>query len=182
MKALPFLLLSSLAIPTVALAQTSGSVTTDFINIKGEKVGTATLTDSANGTLIKLDLKNFPSGERAIHFHQKGDCSPLEGNGTEAKNIFSNAGSHLSLEGHDHGFMHEKGPHAGDIPNIIIPENGELKTDLFNERVSINKKDNLATLLDEDGAAIIIHQSADDYKSQPSGAAGDRIACAVLKK
>lgn len=182
MKKITLLILAISLIPAIAQAQ---EITAKFIDIKGNDVGTATLTQAANGTLINLDLHNLPAGEHALHFHQKGDCTPVQnGMTTDPKNYFINTGDHLNPHKHDHGFMQAKGPHAGDIPNIIIPEGGALKTQAINERVSINpgENQNLATLLDEDGAAIIIHEGADDYTSQPSGAAGNRIACAVLKK
>lgn len=182
MKKIILLALTMSSISTFAQAQ---ETVTKFIDIKGSDVGTATLTPTANGTLINLDLKNLPVGEHAIHFHEKGDCTPVQnGTTTDPKNYFTNAGGHLNPHKYDHGFMQAKGPHAGDIPNIIIPDGGALKTQTINERVTINASENtnLATLLDNDGTAIIIHEGADDHMSQPAGNAGNRIACAVLTK
>lgn len=181
MKNIHLLTLTMLAIPTLSYAQ---DMTTKFIDTKGDDVGTATLVSGSNGTMINLDLQRLPAGEHAIHIHDKADCTPLaSGANTNPKDYFANAGGHFNPQKHDHGFMQEKGPHAGDIPNIIIPESGSLKTQMFNERVTLNATDNakLPQLLDDDGAALIIHAGPDDHTSQPSGAAGDRIACAPIK-
>jgi Cu-Zn family superoxide dismutase len=62
------------------------------------------------------------------------------------------------------------------LPNIYVPASGELTFEAFNRRLPVD-----GTLLDDDGAAIVIHEGADDYETDPAGAAGDRIACGVLK-
>ncbi len=70
------------------------------------------------------------------------------------------------------------------MPNIFVLQNGEIKTEVFNARVALSdqSRDGRAPLYDADGSALVIHSGADDYASQPSGAAGDRIACAEIGK
>ncbi len=74
----------------------------------------------------------------------------------------------------------EGGPHPGDMPNIHVPGSGTLTQEVLNDNVSLREGDK-GYLLDDDGSAIVIHAGADDYESQPSGAAGDRIACGVIE-
>ena len=78
-----------------------------------------------------------------------------------------------------HGFHDPKGPHAGDLPNIHVPESGAVKVEIVNPRVSLDGRG--TKLLDGDGSALVIHAKADDYRTDPAGNAGNRIACAVIR-
>jgi Cu-Zn family superoxide dismutase len=136
----------------------------------GADTGTVTLTEMPNGVLLKAELRGLPQGEHGFHIHEKGACAP----------DFGAAGGHFAGGGGKHGYAAEDGPHAGDMPNIHVPASGELTIEVFNGNVSL--QDGEGMLLDDDGSAIVIHAKADDYKSQPSGDAGDRIACGVIEK
>ena len=94
---------------------------------------------------------------------------------------FKAAGGHFKGENEAHGLLVGEGPHGGDMPNIHVPDSGALMIEVLNERVSLDG-DDATLLLDSDGAAVMIHSGPDDYESQPSGAAGDRIACGVIEK
>jgi superoxide dismutase, Cu-Zn family len=76
--------------------------------------------------------------------------------------------------------MNENGPHAGDLPNQTALEDGTMIVELFNERVRFDGES--MPLFDSDGSALVIHATADDYRSQPAGAAGDVIACGVIDR
>jgi len=137
-------------------------------DVDGDQVGTAQLTQIANdGVLMEIRLAEVPAGTRALHLHETGACSP----------DFGAAGGHFAPEGHSHGILRGEDDHAGDFLNIHVPASEEgivverMATDVTLERGMDS------SLLDEDGSAIIIHQDPDDYASQPSGAAGARIAC-----
>jgi superoxide dismutase, Cu-Zn family len=134
----------------------------------GKELGKAEVTDTASGVLIRLDLTNVPSGEHAFHVHAIGKCDPPD---------FKSAGDHFNPDEAKHGFMNEKGPHAGDMPNLHVRENGKLVIELLNPFVSLRGD---RALLDQDGSALIIHAGVDDYLSDPAGNAGDRIACGVV--
>lgn len=137
----------------------------NLVDAKGKSVGTATLEETPNGVLITAEFKGLPPGEHAFHVHDKGVC--------EAP--FESAGGHYNPEGHVHGFKAEKGPHEGDLPNIVVPASGDLKVETLAEDLELDDA------LKGDGVALVVHQSADDYKTDPAGAAGPRIACGVVK-
>jgi Cu-Zn family superoxide dismutase len=142
----------------------------DVIGLDGESLGMVMLTGTPNGVLVTADLKGLPEGEHGFHFHEKGICDPGE--------KFATAGGHFAAGAEKHGMLMEGGPHGGDMPNQHVGADGTLKTELFNMGVTLGAGPK--SLQDADGSALVIHAGADDYKSQPSGDAGGRIACAVI--
>ncbi|OHV80974.1 superoxide dismutase family protein [Ensifer sp. LCM 4579] len=143
-----------------------------FVNTSGESIGTATLKSTPNGVLIEAKLSNLPPGKHGFHIHEVGVCDPAGG--------FKSAGDHLGSGSKTHGFMNEEGPHAGDLANQVVRDDGTMVVELFNERVSFEGGN--APLFDDDGSALVVHATADDYRAQPSGAADERIACGVLER
>jgi len=134
----------------------------------GKEVGKATLTDTPSGVLIRLDLTSVPEGDRAFHIHAVGKCEPPD---------FKSAGPHFNPDETEHGIENPKGPHAGDMPNIHVPADGRLSIEVLNVDVALSGD---FALLDEDGAALVLHAGLDDYRTDPAGDAGDRIACGVI--
>ena len=98
----------------------------------------------------------------------------------ETEKIILSHTPRLAVAGPEHGFHSGKGPHAGDMPNLIVPESGVLKQQIFTPGVTLGAGEN--SLFDADGSAFVIHAKGDDYRSQPAGDSGDRIACAVITK
>lgn len=137
--------------------------------IDGGEVGSVNLTQGPHGLLLKADLHGLPAGTLAFHFHTTGSCS------TE----FKAAGGHLNPTGKKHGFMSAEGSHLGDMPNIHVPDSGRLKFELFLAGMTLGEGS--SPLLDADGTSVMIHKQADDYRTDPAGAAGDRIACGVIQ-
>jgi superoxide dismutase, Cu-Zn family len=137
---------------------------------QGAEVGKATLTATPSGVLISLDLTALPAGDHAFHIHAVGKCEPPK---------FESAGPHFNPGTTKHGLMNPQGPHAGDMPNLHVPEGGKLKVEVLNPTVTLSAE---SALLDEDGSAIVVHGGADDYQTDPAGNAGDRIACGVITK
>lgn len=170
MKALYVLTASAslLAIATVsAAAQTAKA---NLRNAEGKEVGSATLTQTPAGVLITLSVKGLPAGEHAFHVHAVGKCEPP----------FTTAGGHFNPEKKKHGMMASDGPHAGDMPNLHVPTSGELAVDVLNAAVTLEKgKTN--SLFGPEGTALIIHAGKDDYKTDPTGEAGGRIACGLVE-
>lgn len=136
----------------------------------GTARGTVEFVETVHGLLITARLKGLPPGIHGFHIHETGKCVP----------DFTAAGGHHDPEGREHGVLRRGGLHAGDMPNIHVPASGELTVELVNDRVTLDP-DGPGTLRDADGSAIVIHAGADDYESQPSGDAGDRIACGVIR-
>ena len=145
------------------------SARAELSDASGRRVGDATLQQLANGVLMVADLTALTSGTHAIHLHETGQCVPP----------FTSAGGHFNPTGASHGFRNPAGPHAGDLPNIHVPTSGALRVEIFASGLRLSGE---GGLLDEDGAAVVIHQFADDYSSDPAGAAGDRIACGVIRR
>ncbi|WP_246216083.1 superoxide dismutase family protein [Microvirga makkahensis] len=138
----------------------------------GKTPGTATQIDTPNGVFISAELSKLPPSVHGFHIHQTGKCDPATG--------FEPAGGHYHPRGAKHGFAVEGGPHAGDMPNQSVKQGGTLKAEVFNTYVRFTVSD--APLFDQDSSAHVVHATADDYRSQSSGNAGERLACAVIQR
>jgi superoxide dismutase, Cu-Zn family len=144
--------------------------TVELKDQKGKVVGTVLLVDTPHGLLLRGTLIGLPPGTHAIHFHEVGKCEPP----------FKSSGGHFNPTKKNHGMLDPTGLHAGDLPNLVVPKNGKLDFELFAEDLTLADGPN--TVLDADGTALVLHAKADDYKSQPAGDAGDRIACGAVAK
>jgi superoxide dismutase, Cu-Zn family len=153
-----------------ALASPVPPKTIELKDQKGKVVGTVLLVDTPHGLLLRGALIGLPPGTHAIHFHEIGKCEPP----------FMSSGGHFNPTKKSHGMLDPAGLHAGDLPNLVIPKNGKLNFELFAEDLTLADGPN--TVLHADGTALVVHAKPDDYKSQPAGDAGDRIACGVVAK
>ena len=138
-------------------------------DLSGVRVGTATLTDTYAGILIVGSVVNLGLGAHGMHVHGVGKCVPP----------FSTAGGHFNPLGKEHGFENPNGPHLGDLPNLDTPAAGALRFEVLLPGVTLEGTN---ALLDADGAAIVIHSARDDYKTDPAGDSGARIACGVITR
>ncbi|TKW60438.1 MAG: superoxide dismutase family protein [Blastochloris viridis] len=185
----PNLVLATLVfLPTVAMAVVVTSTsdptvraepakpltaTANLVNLQGKSIGTATLTQVQDGVNVAIAARSLPKNTTlAWHIHQTGTC--------DLKGKFASAGSHFNPLEKSHGFEHAEGHHAGDLPNLQIGDDGVIATSVTTPNISLMKGVN-TSVFDKDGSAIVIHTKADDYKSQPAGDAGDRLACGVIK-
>ncbi len=140
-----------------------------FTSADGTDIGKAQLIGTGSGLLIRLDLQNLPADQWvAFHIHENGAC--------DASNTFESAGGHWNVAGMSHGHLTETGPHSGDMPNQRVGADGRLLADVFNAQAFLTGETGNVM-----GRALVIHDGADDYQTQPAGDAGDRIACAVIE-
>ncbi len=159
--------------PGAAFAQGVGMATAELEDANGNPVGSATFTEGAGGVTINVNLQPgqqaVEPGEHGIHLHRVGSITP----------DFEAAGEHFNPTDAQHGFNNPEGPHGGDLENIIVNEDGSANYQTAAALVTLSGAQN--SLLDSDGSALVIHQSADDYQTDPSGESGDRVAAGVIR-
>ncbi|MEM7053544.1 MAG: superoxide dismutase family protein [Pseudomonadota bacterium] len=163
--------LNTLLVASLLILSSPSAYAVDAItklnNVDGEPVGSVEFRATPHGTLLFVSLHSMEPGVNAFHIHAIGQCDPS----------FGHAGGHYNPDGVGHGYFNEKGVHAGDMPNLHIPENGQLTVEVFNHQLFLDER-----LFDEDGASVMIHAGPDDYTTDPSGNAGTRIACGVIER
>ena len=140
-------------------------------NDKGDSVGTITFQEVSSGVKLYLKLNGLPPGEHALHIYDKGQCKTPD---------FKSAGEHLNPDDKEHGLLHPKGSHAGDLPNLIVEDDGSVKGELMAANVTL--KEGKKSLFPKDGTSIVIHEEKDDGMAQPEGDSGARIACGEVSK
>lgn len=149
----------------------AGSAMAELRTAAGADVGRATVSVVPNGLRVLVEARNMTAlqGAHGVHVHMVGRCDAPG---------FTSAGEHWNPTGRMHGSMNPQGPHAGDLPNLIIGTNGSgtIGIDLPGATLS-----GANGLLDGDGATIMIHAQADDLRTDPSGNSGGRIACGVFR-
>ena len=138
---------------------------------QGKVVGTAQLKVVNEGVQVSVQVAGIPAGTYAFHIHSVGKC--------EAP-TFESAGTHFNPGGKKHGLMNPDGPHAGDLPNIRVEADGKGNTEVVNTHFTLGAGTN--SVFHPGGSAMVIHEKADDGKTDPAGGAGRRIACGVIEK
>lgn len=158
-----------LAVSATASLAAGGKATASLTSRDGKDVGTITIIETSAGALVRMKLKGLPPGPHGLAVHETGKC---EGD-------FASAGRIHNPFGARHGFFNEEGPMAGDLPNLFVPASGEVEAELLSPHIAMSK-DGDDSIFDADGSALVIHENADDYLTEPDGNAGAAIACGVL--
>lgn len=142
-------------------------------NSQGQPAGTVTFTNAKNGVRMKIALENIPFGEHAVHIHQNAVCDAPD---------FKGAGGHFNPAGKKHGYENPMGHHNGDLPkNVSVGEDHRgdatfVLTDISMDPSAAN------SIFANGGTSVVVHEKADDMKTDPAGNAGNRIACGVVKE
>jgi Cu-Zn family superoxide dismutase len=162
----PFAIASAL----MAHAAPGDKATAQMKDRGGKVIGTITLTETRQGVLLAGEVTQLTPGPHGFHIHAVGKCEPP----------FTSAGSHFNPKNKKHGFQEASGSHAGDLTNLHAASDGRAVADMLVMNIVLSGP--ASGVLDPDGAAIVIHAKADDYRTDPAGDSGDRIACGVIAK
>ncbi|MHA6259916.1 superoxide dismutase family protein [Sporosarcina sp. CAU 1771] len=160
--------------PKVGWMPVSGTeyktIAAPILDIEGKKIGEAVFSETGEGVSISIEAEGLPPGLHGTHIHEKGECTPPG---------FESAGGHFNPTSKQHGYDNPKGFHAGDLPNIVVEADRDVKITLTTKEFTLMPNvEN--SLLDADGSSLVIHEKVDDYKTDPSGDSGARIACAAI--
>ena len=148
---------------------TTAPVPVPLLTADGRQVGTVGVAEDRGGLLIRAEVNGLPAGTRGIHVHAVGRCEGPD---------FTSAGPHWNPQGRQHGTENPAGPHEGDMPNVVIDAAGRGRVEFRLSGGTLRGQP--TSLLDADGASVVLHEKADDYRTDPSGNSGARVACAVL--
>ena len=166
----------AVALAITAFSTPAAHAKTALLKVKlttseGKDAGTATFVQKKKGVEVKLHLKNLPVGDHAVHIHQNAKCDAPD---------FKTAGGHFNPDGKKHGIKNPEGHHNGDLPkNITVGEDHNVNVSFLATGISL---DPAATnsLFANGGTSIMVHEKADDMMTDPTGNAGNRIACGVI--
>lgn len=142
----------------------------DLRRADGQVVARASATPADGAVRVRIEATGLPAGTYGAHVHTTGRCEGPD---------FASAGAHWNPMGKQHGSENPQGPHMGDLPNLVVGSDGRGNVSFEIPHAALHSGEH--AVLDEDGAAVVVHASPDDYRTDPSGNSGARIACGVLR-
>ncbi|MCK6528954.1 superoxide dismutase family protein [Myxococcota bacterium] len=163
-------LAAAVAAASVPGATAPPVVVAELRSPQGDLVGVAVLAEHAEGVRLQVQGGGLPPGLHGIHIHGQGTCAPPD---------FQSAGGHFAPLQRRHGFRSPDGPHAGDLPNLEVGPQGSFHMDVVLPGVTLGE--GRLSLLGGGGTALVVHADPDDYRTDPSGASGARIACGAIR-
>ena len=134
----------------------------------GSLAARAMLWEDRNGIEVRVQAAGLPAGHYGVHLHAVGRCQGP---------AFASAGPHWNPTGRQHGSLNPAGHHLGDLPNLDVDAQGAGRLEFAIAGATLS---GAGGIFDADGSALVIHAAADDYRTDPSGNSGARIACGVL--
>jgi len=137
----------------------------------GTQVGLATFSEVGGEGRMGISVSGLSPGRHGMHIHETGACTPP---------AFESAGSHLNPDSKQHGLEHPEGPHAGDMPNLIVEADGSADTTLTVSAGLVAQGG--ASMIGAEKRAFVIHADPDDQKTDPSGNSGSRVVCGVIER
>jgi Cu-Zn family superoxide dismutase len=144
-----------------------------ILTATGQDAGSATFKTVKKGVKVKIELKNLPFGPHGVHIHQNPVCTPPD---------FKSAGPHFNPDGKQHGYLNAMGHHNGDFPDSVsVGEDHNGQATFVITSISLDPAAPNSLFLNG-GTSIVVHEKADDEKTDPSGSSGNRIACGVIKQ
>jgi superoxide dismutase, Cu-Zn family len=146
------------------------AATATLIDSTGGRVGVATFSQVAGGARLGVSVSGLTPGLHGIHIHEQGACTRPD---------FASAGGHLNPAHRQHGLENPDGPHAGDLPNLRVEDDGSADT-IF--AVSPDLLGGEGLLFGAGGTAVVVHAEEDDQRTDPSGGSGARMACGVVER
>ncbi len=155
----------------LGMQSSDNAAVADVKNAAGQSVGTARFTQAGSVVRILVEAKGLPPGPHAVHVHAVGKCDPPD---------FASAGPHFNPLNKQHGALNPQGSHAGDLPNLTVAPDGNGRMETTTGQLTLGSGP--ASVWDADGSALVVHASPDDFKTDPTGNSGGRIACGVLVK
>jgi len=159
---------ASLTLDSTSTAGSGTGVTAKIVDASGRELGVLTLADAGAAISVDGTLRGLTPGVHGMHIHAVGRCDVPD---------FASAGPHWSPTPKQHGSTNEAGPHFGDLMNLTVGADSSVVVKMSTPAGSLRGEN---PLLDSDGASIVIHATADDYKTDPSGNSGARVACGVV--
>ena len=151
-----------------ARIEPAAPVSAAFVSGADQPMGSVTLSEDPTGVTIRIDAAAMPAGVHGVHLHETGQCEGPK---------FASAGAHWNPGAKQHGRDNPAGAHLGDLANFTVAADGSGATTFLVSGATMNGAN---TLADAGGTSLVIHAKADDYKTDPSGDSGDRVACAVI--
>jgi Cu-Zn family superoxide dismutase len=127
--------------------------------------GVVTFTRTETGISVVADMVGLEPGPHGFHIHEFGDCSATDG---------TSAGGHFNPTGAEHAGPEDSERHVGDLGNITADEDSTAHHEIVDAHITFSGPNSII------GRGVIVHADADDLTSQPTGAAGARVACGVV--
>lgn len=157
---------------TLAWGQTMNVMAkAELQNPQGETIGVVTFSEGNNGVMVVAHVHHLTPGWHGFHIHETGKCTPPD---------FESAGEHFNPFAGKHGLNNPTSTHAGDMPNLLVGPDG-IGT-IITHAPLVTLREGKQSLFQSAGTAVVIHAQADDFRTDPAGNAGERVACGVIQK